>query len=84
MELALDTTLGGLGGGTRSGGADLVAFLFSGLSVTNGASVSSFASEEGTRCLFAGTGAVADEPSTAGLSFRGAGVVGFTSADVFS
>ena len=82
FELAFEAALGGLGGGGRSGGADLVAFLFSGLSVTRGASVSSFTSsfdEDGSCCLFAGIGAAVfdDEPSTLSisLSLRAGGVV---------
>lgn len=83
FELVFEAALGGLGGGGRSGGADLVAFLFSGLSVTNGASVSSFTTssdEGGSCCLFAGIGAAvfADELSSlpGSLSLRVGGVVG--------
>ena len=44
----------GLGGGGRSGGADLVAFLLIGLSVTRGVSASSCPSRDGGCCLFDG------------------------------
>ena len=92
FELPFEAALGGLGGGGRSGGADLLAFLFSGLSVTRGAaSVSSFASseEDGSCCLFAGTGAVFDDgrgefSTAAGLSLRGGGVVGLVMGVLFS